>query len=49
MPDQTGPHATLAYDGASYDLPVVTGTQDETAVYITGLRLQSGLSTLDRG
>jgi citrate synthase len=42
-------HATLAYDGKNYDLPVVVGTEDERAVDITKLRNESGLITLDEG
>ena len=45
----TEKHAALAYNGQSYDLPVVTGTQDEVAVDISRLRSQSGLITLDNG
>src|SRR5690349_2809623 len=42
-------NATLAYDGKSYDLPVVVGTEAETAVDISNLRAKSGLITLDNG
>ncbi len=41
--------ATLTYDGKSYELPVVVGTEHETAVEITNLRSRSGLITLDSG
>lgn len=41
--------ATLNYDGKTYDLPVVVGTEQETAVDISQLRSQSGLITLDDG
>jgi citrate synthase len=41
--------ATLRYNGQSYELPVVVGTQNETAVDISKLRAQSGLITLDSG
>ncbi len=41
--------ATLSYDGKSYELPVVVGTEDETAVDISSLRAKSGLITLDSG
>jgi citrate synthase len=41
--------ATLRYNGASYDLPVVEGTLNEKAVDIRDLRAQSGLITLDDG
>jgi len=42
-------HASLLYDGKTYDLPVVTGTHKEKAVDIRQLRSQSGLITLDDG
>jgi len=45
MPDL----ATLHYNGDTYELPVVVGTQDETALDISKLRAQSGLITLDSG
>jgi citrate synthase len=41
--------ATLNYDGKTYELPVVTGTEAETAVDISALRARSGLITLDSG
>jgi citrate synthase len=41
--------ATLQYNGKSYELPIVRGTQKETAVDIRQLRQQSGLITLDDG
>jgi citrate synthase len=41
--------ASLTYDGRSYDLPVVIGTENEAAVDITTLRARSGLITLDNG
>jgi citrate synthase len=41
--------ATLRYNGKSYELPVVVGTQNEAAVDISKLRAQSGLITLDSG
>ncbi len=41
--------AQLAYDGSSFDLPVVTGSEGERAVDIGMLRGQSGLITLDPG
>jgi citrate synthase len=40
---------TLSYNGSSYDLPVVVGTQDEKGIDIRDLRAQSGLITLDDG
>ena len=42
-------NATLSYDGKSFDLPVVVGTENETAVDISNLRAKSGLITLDNG
>jgi citrate synthase len=42
-------NATLSYDGKSFELPVVVGTENETAVDISNLRSQSGLITLDNG
>jgi len=44
-----GKNATLTYDGKGYELPVVFGTEDETAVDISSLRAKSGLITLDSG
>ena len=41
--------ATLSYDGKSVDLPLVVGTENETAVDITTLRSRTGLITLDSG
>jgi citrate synthase len=42
-------NATLSYNGQSYELPVVTGSEDESAVDISQLRAKSGLITLDSG
>ena len=42
-------NATLSYDGKSYELPVVVGTEAEAAVDISSLRAKSGLITLDSG
>jgi len=39
--------AKLEYRGKSYHLPVVIGSEDETAVDISNLRSESGLITLD--
>ena len=39
----------LHYEGKVYDLPVITGSENETAIDITNLRGESGLITLDRG
>ena len=41
--------ATLTYDGKTYDLPVVEGTENEKGIDISKLRAQSGLITLDPG
>jgi citrate synthase len=41
--------AKLVYDGKTYELPVVTGTQNEKAIDISKLRQESGLVTLDYG
>jgi citrate synthase len=45
----TANSATLTFDGESYELPVVVGTERETAVDISTLRARSGLITLDSG
>ncbi len=42
-------NASLSYDGKSYELPTVVGTEAETAVDIAQLRAKSGLITLDSG
>lgn len=41
--------AELHYDGKTYQLPVITGTENEKALDIEKLRAQSGLITLDPG
>ena len=41
--------ATLSYGDQKIELPVVVGTEDEHAVDISKLRLESGLITLDPG
>ncbi len=41
--------ATLTYDGKTYELPVVEGTENEKGIDISKLRAQSGLITLDPG
>src|SRR5690606_25469936 len=41
--------ATLSYDGKSVELPLVVGTENETAIDITSLRSRTGLITLDSG
>ncbi len=45
MPD----FAELRVNGQSYQLPLVVGTENETAIDINDLRDQSGLVTLDKG
>ena len=44
-----GNKATLELDGKKYDLPVFTGTENESAVDITSLRSTTGVITLDNG
>jgi citrate synthase len=44
-----GKKAELHYDGKVFDIPVVTGTENENALDISKLRGESGLITLDRG
>jgi citrate synthase len=41
--------ARLTYDGKTYDLPVITGSEGEKGVDITSLRKNTGLITLDPG
>jgi len=41
--------AKLHFEGKVYELPVVTGVENENAIDISKLRGQSGLITLDRG
>ena len=43
-----GKKAELHFENV-YDLPVITGTENENALDISKLRSQSGLITLDRG
>jgi citrate synthase len=40
---------TIAFEGRSVDLPVVVGTERETAIDISRLRSKTGLITLDPG
>jgi citrate synthase len=42
-------YAKLIFDGKTYELPVMTGTEGEKAIDITQLRQISGLITLDPG
>lgn len=41
--------ATLILNGQEFDLPVTTGSENETAIDITKLRGQSGIITIDPG
>lgn len=41
--------ATLNYDGQSYEIPVIKGTENEKALDISKLRASSGLITYDVG
>jgi citrate synthase len=41
--------ATLTLDGKSFELPVITGTENENAVDISKLRAQTGYVTFDEG
>lgn len=41
--------ATLSYGGKSYELPIITGTENESAIDISKLRSDSGLITFDEG
>ena len=41
--------AVLDYDGKTYQLPVVEGSEGEKAIDISKLRTSSGLITIDRG
>ncbi len=41
--------ATLEYNGKTYKLPVVAGTENEKAIDVSRLRQESGLVTLDYG
>ena len=43
-------HAILSIDGKSYEFPLVTGTENETAIDIATLRgVTGGITTLDPG
>ena len=41
--------AKLNFDGSTYDLPIVEGSEGEKGIDISNLRSQSGLITLDTG
>jgi len=49
MPPEALPTATLTYNGKSITMPVVTGSEAESAVDIQKLRATTGLITLDPG
>jgi len=49
VPTQTRGNATLSFDGRTVDLPLLTGTENESAINIEKLRAQTGLITLDTG
>ena len=44
-----GKKAELHYDGKVFDIPIVTGVENEKALDISNLREESGLITLDKG
>ena len=44
-----GKKAELHFEGNIYEVPVVTGSENENALDISKLRGNSGLITLDRG
>ena len=46
-PVQTG--ANLSYDGKTVNLPIIRGTENETALDIEKLRAQTGMITMDPG
>ena len=41
--------AELHYNGKIYELPIITGTENENAIDISRLRADTGLITLDKG
>ena len=41
--------AELHFDGKKIKLPVVIGTENETAIDISRLRQETGIITLDKG
>ncbi|MEM7203782.1 MAG: citrate synthase [Planctomycetota bacterium] len=49
MDKQSAEVAKLAFRGAEYELPVITGTEGEVGLDISKLRAQSGLITYDPG
>ncbi|RPJ72460.1 MAG: citrate (Si)-synthase, partial [Desulfobacteraceae bacterium] len=42
-------HVTLTFAGKTYRLPLVTGSEGEQAIDVSGLRAETGLITLDNG
>jgi citrate synthase len=44
-----GKTVQLIYEGTTYELPLVTGTEGEQAIDISRLRAETGLITLDNG
>lgn len=46
---QNGKTATITYEGKSYELPLIEGTEGEVAIDIGSLRATTGLITLDPG
>ena len=44
-----GKKAELHYDGEVYELPIIEGTENETAIDISKLRQDAGIITFDRG
>ncbi len=44
-----GKTAKLIIDGETYDIPILTGTEGESAIDISRLRAETGLITLDPG
>ena len=41
--------AEIKFEGKTYQMPVITGTENENAIDISSLRAQSGLITIDPG
>jgi citrate synthase len=46
---QTSKTATITYNGQTYELPVIEGTEGEVGIDIGNLRSQTGLITMDPG
>lgn len=49
MESQMSNKATLTYNGKTYELPVMSGSEGEVAIDIGNLRNATGLITLDPG